>query len=110
MPFNLSLDDAKKMFTEYEFISAFPPSAQKAAFEVRDSEGKHLCLKVIAPDYAIDRLEREILALQSLKHQNVADLVEYTFSTRNGIQRHYIIEEFIEGGDLSEHLQEGEPL
>src|SRR3990172_6258928 len=109
MPFNLSMDEARAMFPEYDFISALPPSAQKAAFEVRDSDGQHLCLKVIAPDYGIDRLEREVLALQSLDHPNVARLIEYTFSTREGHQRHFVIEEFVEGSDLSASLVDRQP-
>jgi len=103
------MDEARAMFPEYDFISALPPSAQKAAFEVRDSDGQHLCLKVIAPDYGIDRLEREVLALQSLDHPNVARLIEYTFSTREGHQRHFVIEEFVEGSDLSASLVDRQP-
>jgi len=107
MQFELSIEEAKRLFPEYDFISALPPSVQKAAFHVRDTDGRELCLKVIAPEYSMARLEREILALQSLSHPNVAKLVEYTFSTREGSQRHYVLEEYIEGNDLSECLVEG---
>lgn len=108
MAFELPIQQAENMFPDYEFLSAFPPSLQKAAFEVRDATGRRLCLKVIAPDYRFDRLEREILALQSLTHPNVARLVEYTFSTKEGEQRHYVIEEFVDGGDLFERLEKGQ--
>lgn len=107
MPFIVPLEDAQAEYPEYAFVGALPPSEQKAAFHIRDAQGTDLCLKIIAPDYRIDRLEREILALQSLRHPNVVRLTEYTFSTKEGWQRHYIIEEFIEGADLSEHLAPG---
>lgn len=104
MPFVVPIQEARAQYPDFEFISALPPSEQKAAFHVRDEGGHDLCLKIIAPDYSIDRLEREILALQSLSHPNVVRLKEYTFTTRPGIHRHYMIEEFIHGTDLSDEL------
>jgi serine/threonine protein kinase len=106
-PFILPLAQAATMFPDYVFISALTPSAQKAAFHVRDKSGHDLCLKVIAPNYERDRLDREIQALQNLDHVNVVRLIEYTFSSRPGQQRHYMIEEFIEGQDLKDILQPG---
>jgi serine/threonine protein kinase len=64
---------------------------------------------MVAPNYERDRLDREILALQSLTHANVVRLIEYTFSSKPGQQRHYIVEEFIEGQDLKDVLQAGHP-
>lgn len=107
MPFNFPLDDAKAAFPEYTFISSLTPSEQKAAFHVKDSSGTDLCLKIIAPNCDIDRVQREILALQSISHPNVVSLREYTFSTSQGRQRHYLIEEFIEGSDMTPLLQVG---
>ncbi|NLF24473.1 MAG: serine/threonine protein kinase, partial [Deltaproteobacteria bacterium] len=99
--FTVALEEAKTLFPEYTFVSALTPSAQKAAFHVRDKSGRDLCLKIISPDYDVDRLQREILALQSISHANVATMVEYTFSSTQGSSRHFIVEEFIEGDDLS---------
>lgn len=105
MPFTVSLSDAKKAYPDYTFISALTPSEQKAAFHVTDANGADLCLKIIAPNSSIDRLDREILALQSLNHPNVVSLLEYTFSSKLGRQRHYLIEEFVDGDDLTISLQ-----
>jgi len=105
MPFVVPIEEARAQYGEFEFISALPPSEQKAVFHVRDEGGQDLCLKIIAPDYSIDRLEREILALQSLSHPNVVRLKEYTFTTKRGHHRHYMIEEFIHGTDLSDQLR-----
>lgn len=104
MPFTVTLQQAQSAFPEYHFLHSLTPSEQKAAFHVQDSQQQHLCLKIIAPNYDIDRLHREIRALQSLDHPNVAKLKEYTFSSKPGQQRHFIVEEFIEGSDLSNKL------
>jgi serine/threonine protein kinase len=70
-------------------------------------DGKDFCLKIISPDYAMDRLQREVLAMQSINHPNVVRLIEYVFSARQGKQKHYIIEEFVAGSDLSDILEAG---
>jgi len=106
MPFIVQLQEAQTAFPDYKFIAALTPSEQKAAFHVQDADGNDLCLKIIAPDYHIDRLQREIQALQSINHDNVVKLVEYTFSSRPGERRHYIIEEFVEGNDLTTMLSQ----
>jgi eukaryotic-like serine/threonine-protein kinase len=109
MPYTVDIKDAEKMFPDYKFVRPLTPSEQKAAFQIEDKEGKMLCLKLIAPSYERDRLDREITALQSIDHRNVVKLVEYTFSSTQGQQRHYIIEEFVEGQDLQATLIPGKP-
>lgn len=108
MPYLVPIESVKSAYPEYTIVAALTPSEQKAAFHVRDANGNNLCLKIIAPDYEVDRLRREIQALQSITHVNVVRLVEYTFSSRPGNLRHFIIEEFIDGTDLSHKLVEGQ--
>lgn len=105
MPFEVPIKQAREDFPEYEFVCALTPSEQKAAFHVKDEEGNSLCLKIISPKYSIDRLHREIAALQSIKHRNVANLKEYTYSSKEESIRHFLVEEFIEGCDISEILK-----
>lgn len=110
MPFTVDIEDAKRIFPEYEFVRALTPSEQKAAFHVRDvNSGNDFCLKLLAPNYERDRFDREIQALQAIDHPNIVRLVEYTFSSRPGVQRHYVIEEFIDGQDLQDILVPGTP-
>ncbi len=66
MPYDVPLDDAKKNYPEYEFVAKLTPSEQKAAFHVRKG-GEDLCLKIINPTYELDRLNREVAALQVLR-------------------------------------------
>jgi serine/threonine-protein kinase len=104
MNFVVPIDDARQWFPEYTFVRALTPSVQKAAFHVQDEKGEDLCLKLIAPNYALDRLQREVKALLNVSHPNVVQFVEYTFTIHDKIARHYIIEKFIDGTDLSDHL------
>lgn len=110
MPFLVPIDQARAEYPEFTFISALTPSEQKAAFHVRDSAGTDLCLKIIAPNFDMGRLQREIAALQLIAHPNVVGLREYTFSTAPGRQRHYLVEEFVAGNDLTQHLGAAWPL
>lgn len=105
MPFTPRIEDIKKDYPEFDFIKALTPSEQKAAFHVRDQSGNDLCLKIISPAYDLDRLNREIHTLRSISHNNIASLKEYCFVSTTTEHRHHLIEEFIEGSDLSDHLQ-----
>ena len=109
MPYEVSIEGAKTLYPDYVFIAPLTPSEQKAAFHVRDKSGQDLCLKLIAPDYDLDRLKREIDALRKLNHPNVARLVEYVFASSASQQKHHIVEEFISGSDLSASLENGAP-
>jgi eukaryotic-like serine/threonine-protein kinase len=109
MPFIIPINQARAEYPEYTFIAALTPSEQKAAFHIKSREGQDLCLKIISPSYQIDRLHREILALQSLAHPNVVRLIEYTYSTKPGHQRHFMVEEFVAGTDLAARVVPGTP-
>jgi len=105
VPFTITLADAQALYPEYTFISSLTPSEQKAAFHVTDQSGRDLCLKIIAPNFELDRIDREIRALQSISHCNVVALVEYTYSSRiGGPPRHFIVEDYIDGADFSTTL------
>jgi serine/threonine protein kinase len=105
LPYQVPLETAKADFPELDFIEALTPSEQKCAFHVRNADGRSLCLKLIAPDYNLDRLSREIRALQEIDHPNVVRFVEYTYSSKPSTLRHYVVEEFIPGSDLADELQ-----
>jgi len=108
MPFEVDLETARAEFQQYEFVAALAPSEQKAAFHVKDGNGNDLCLKIINPNARIEYLQREILALQAINHPNIARLKEYSYSSKHGEVKHYIVEEFIQGKDLSEELHDSD--
>jgi eukaryotic-like serine/threonine-protein kinase len=105
--FNVPIQDAIAQFPDYEFVSALTPSAQKSAFHVR-RDGNDYCLKIIAPNQALDRVQREVLAMQAMDHPNVVKVIEYEYSAKAGRARHYMIEEFVAGHDLSAHMIPGQ--
>jgi eukaryotic-like serine/threonine-protein kinase len=107
VPYLVSLDDAKKKFPEFTFLKPLTPSEQKCAFHVVHADGRHLCLKMISPAYEPERLSREIAALQLIAHPNVVRLHEYVYASKAGEQLHYIVEEYVDGDDLSAHLLGG---
>jgi serine/threonine-protein kinase len=104
--FIVPIEVAKARFPDFEFVEALTPSAQKAAFHVRRS-GKDYCLKIIAPTQTLERVQREVLAMQALDHPNIVKVVEYEYSVKDGEASHYIVEEFIAGDDLSAHMTPG---
>jgi eukaryotic-like serine/threonine-protein kinase len=105
--FIVPIDSARVKFPDYEFVAALTPSAQKSAFHVRRG-GKDYCLKIIAPNQALDRVQREVLAMQALDHPNVVKVLEYEYSARSGQARHYMVEEFVAGDDLTAHMTPGQ--
>ena len=107
MPFLFPIEQAQALFPELQFVAELTPSEQKAAFHVRKGASEY-CLKIISPNYAMDRLQREVLAMQNINHPNVVRLLEYEFSARGGTPRHYLIEEFVAGSDLSAYLLPGD--
>ncbi len=107
MPYVVPIEDARSDYPQFDFIAPLTPSEQKAAFHVRDSEGRDLCLKLIAPTSDIDRVTREFEGLRRTDHPNVVGVIEYTFSTGPEGRRHHILEEFVAGSDLADHLLAG---
>lgn len=110
MAFQVDLRTAQADYPEYKFIRALTPSEQKAAFLVEDQDGKQLCFKIINPNSDVDRVGREIDALVAIDHINVVSLLEYRKQSRPGKFIHYMIEEFVDGSDLSDFLVLGQAM
>ena len=104
MPFQVPIDEARKLFPDYIFVNALTASEQKAAFHVRSQSGADLCLKIVNPNFGLDRLPREVEAMLKVKHPNVVEFVEYSFTVKRTVSLHYIIENFIDGSDLTAEL------
>src|SRR5688500_2665120 len=110
VPFTIPIDVVKTAFPQFEVLSPLTPSEQKAAFHVKDkAAGADRCLKVIAPNCHLDRLHREVKALLEVDHRNVVKFVEYTLSVTKDITRHYIVEDFVEGSDMSAKINPAKP-
>ena len=47
--------------------------------------------------------------MQTMDHPNVAKVIEYEYSAREGQTRHYLVEQYVDGSDLSQHLEGSGP-
>ena len=110
MTFSITLEQAQEICPQYTFVRALTESAQKAAFEVKDPQtDESLCLKIISPEYQQDRLTREIQSMIEIRHRNVANFREFTQTLRRDYQVQYVIEDFVAGGDLKDHISQDNP-
>jgi serine/threonine-protein kinase len=68
--------------------------------------GRHVALKLLAPDADTARFEREARAVASLAHPNITQLYDYGESEG----RPYMVLEYVPGGTLEERLRDKKPL
>lgn len=109
MPFSMTLDEAQEKFPELNIVEALPRSGQKAAFVVEPPNGPKQCLKIFPPHASLRRVEREILAMQKIDHPNVVRVLRYELTATRDALRHYLLEEYIEGRDLTDDLNQTAP-
>src|SRR6266576_306136 len=68
--------------------------------------GRHVALKLLAPDADTARFDREARAVASLAHPNITQL--YDYGAADG--RPYMVVEYVPGGTLEERLHDKKPL
>src|SRR5438270_5618700 len=68
--------------------------------------GRHVALKLLAPDADRARFDREARAVASLAHPNITQL--YDYGEADG--RPYMVLEYASGGTLEDRLKDGRPL
>ena len=68
--------------------------------------GRHVAIKLLAPEADTARFEREARAVASLAHPNITHLYDYGESDG----RPYIVLEYLPGGTLEERLGDKKPL
>src|SRR5437660_10497548 len=68
--------------------------------------GRHVALKLLAPDADRARFDREARAVASLAHPNITQLYDYGESEG----RPYMVLEYLPGGTLEERLRDKAPL
>src|SRR2546421_12271238 len=68
--------------------------------------GRHVAIKLLAPDADTARFEREARAVASLAHPNITQLYDYGESEG----RPYMGLEYVPGGTLDERLRAKAPL
>lgn len=76
----------------------------KNVYKVIDSSGQPLALKIARGVQANERTQREIKAIQRCDHDNIAKLYDVGTYKHNKVDYHFMCEEFLSGGTLSDHL------
>src|SRR5256885_8760909 len=82
-------------------------SGMSEVWSAEDLElGRHVAIKLLAPDADTARFEREARAVASLAHPNVTQL--YDYGEADG--RPYMVLEYASGGTLEDRLKDERPL
>jgi serine/threonine-protein kinase len=91
----------------YRLDDLLGSTAMSEVWRAEDLElGRHVAIKLLAPEADTARFEREARAVASLAHPNITQLYDYGHSER----RPYIVLEYLPGGTLEDRLRDGKPL
>src|SRR6195256_1420772 len=91
----------------YRLHEGLGPGGMSEVWRAEDLElGRHVALKLLAPDADTARFEREARAVASLAHPNITQL--YDYGEADG--RPYMVLEYVRGGTLEERLRDKAPL
>src|SRR5947207_9293655 len=91
----------------YRLDEVLGRSGMSEVWSAEDLElGRHVAIKLLAPDADTARFEREARAFASLAHPNVTQL--YDYGEAEG--RPYMVLEYVPGGTLEDRLRDGRPL
>ena len=91
----------------YRLDELFGRSGMSEVWSAEDLElGRHVAIKLLAPDADTARFEREARAFASLAHPNVTQL--YDYGEAEG--RPYMVLEYVPGGTLEDRLRGARPL
>lgn len=89
------------------YIKGVGKGAFKQTFHVNDGYGISFALKVYRHDAGIDRIIREIRAMEKCSHSSIAKIISVdTISIQQNTYL-YVIEEFLAGGTLQDKLNAG---
>jgi eukaryotic-like serine/threonine-protein kinase len=90
----------------YRLLEPLGKGAMSVVWLAEDSElGRRVAVKVLGPDAARDRFDREARAAASLSHPHICRL--YDYGAEGG--RAYMVLEYLDGGSLEDRLRAHEP-
>ena len=81
--------------------------AYKKTYHVKDQNSNSLALKIYKSNSSSERTKREIKALLKCNHPNIAKLFDVNSLNINGSKYTWILEEFLDGGTLTDRLRSG---
>lgn len=87
------------------YISLLGQGSFKKVYRVEQPDGTQLALKVLMSPTESPRVQREIESLLKCNHSTIAKLHVYDEHNYNGNQYRYLLEEFLQGGTLDDHIR-----
>lgn len=91
-------------YSEPDYVGA---GAFKIAFKASDDAGELYAVKIYKVAVLDERAIREIRAMQRCDHPHIAKFLDFGDLDVDGIKAYYLIEPFIEGGELSQVIEGG---
>jgi serine/threonine protein kinase len=86
----------------FTFVESVGKGAFKKVFSVKDKIGKRYALKIIRGPIQDERTRREVEALEKCDHLNIGKLLKVDIYTSGGVDYTFTIEEFLDGGTLTQ--------
>src|SRR5580698_3710063 len=93
--------------SNYDYGGGIGQGSFKETFLVTRSDGTQLALKVIKPGCSRERSDREVDAMKRCNHPNIIRLLELAEFDHAKTRYSYLVEAFMGGGTLDEHLRKG---
>jgi serine/threonine protein kinase len=88
----------------WQFVAAVGSGAFKETFEILDTRGTRLALKIVRPGGSSARVDREVEAMLQCSHPNIAKLHAVQQGTVAGVTYLYLLEEYLAGGSLTQFI------
>jgi len=107
VPSDLSVEDAHLLLPQFDFLRRLRVSGEKQVFEAKRQDGTHVAIKFLRPEAKVERVEREVDAMKKVRCPYVAAFYDYHPEDTASGSVGYLVEEYIDGGDLKERLQQG---
>lgn len=94
----------------FQFVRHLGEGSFKETFLIVDSCGQQQALKILKAGLTADRIRRELDAMVTCHHSNIARLFAFDIATVNGQAHAYMVEEYLAGGSMTQRLGRMPPL
>lgn len=94
-------------FSHYRDVRYLATGGQKQVFSATCDKHGSIVLKLFQAGTDKARFEREVSAVQQLGSQNIPAILEWGMLGKDGQQGPYVVEPFVPGGSIQQHIEAG---